>query len=91
MKLSTIAADAAVAMFRHESGPPVFVVGGAAIMWTVQGTVGSSVRQRALGLGVPPGRRLWILPDGCMGIAMSLEELTAAYELLEAARLRSEP
>lgn len=94
MKLSTVAAEAAAARFRTATGAWVYIAGAADLVWTVQNIfsygergvahlVNSGVKPhtKALGVGTPrEGCRLWIMPNGDLGIGRSVEDIGLAWQ-----------
>lgn len=71
-------------VFISPSGVPVFVSGGVDVMWTVRRVVGDPRSARALGLrSVAGDARVWMMPDGSMGLGRSTQEITKAFAALE--------
>jgi len=96
LKLSTLAADAIHASFTHPAGVPVYVAGKADILWTVQNvfTQGKTARGHRLpptckAMGIMPtreGARVWIMPNGDINIARTIEEAGETYRAFALAR-----
>lgn len=81
LKLSNLARDAVHLMFQHPAGPPIYVSGSADLLWTVRGIVGTDWRARALGLlPILEGSRIWLMPDGSLGIGRTTQEVAVAYD-----------
>ena len=96
LKLSTLAADAIHARFNHPAGVPVYVAGEAGILWTVQNvfTQGKTAKGHRLpptckAMGIMPtreGSRVWIMPNGDIGIASTVEKVGESYRAFALAR-----
>lgn len=97
MKLSTLAKDASFARFTF--GPlQVYVMGGIDLHWSMQRVIGYGPEAKAMGL--PPVSRalalmaqrqpalLWIMPDGSIGLARTVEEVGLAFRAFAIAKAR---
>lgn len=89
LKLVDLAKQAMHAMVQHRSGPLIFVAGSLDLLWSVQGIVGRSEKQRALGMqALAEGARVWVMPDGWLGIGRSIEAVEKAVRAFTTAQKR---
>ena len=96
MKLSTLAADAIAARFVHPAGTTVYAAGKLSLSWTVQQVYavgplavahGLARSSKALSLS-PLGEalRVFLMPNGEVGVGRSVEEVGLAYQAFAKAR-----
>lgn len=97
MKLSTLAKDALHARFVHPAGTTVYVAGSTELRWTVQHIFAAGKeaarhrlpqRCKALGLSTKEGGKVWIMPNGELGIGRTVEEVGVAFREFAMARAR---
>jgi hypothetical protein len=96
MKLSELAAEAVAGRYQHPAGTTVYVAGKTDLLWTVQHVIAAGPDARAHGLppvskalGLTPACsacRVWMMPNGDVGIGRSVEEVAAAYRAFAQAR-----
>ena len=96
MKLSELAAEAVAGRYQHPAGTTVYVAGKTDLLWTVQHVIAAGPDARAHGLppvskalGLTPACsacRVWMMPNGDVGIGRSVEEVATAYRAFAQAR-----
>lgn len=97
MKLSTLAKDASFARFTY--GPiKVYTMGGLDLHWSVMRVIAYGPEAKAM--RIPPvsralalladrqPARLWIMPDGSIGLARTVEEVGLACRAFALAQAR---
>lgn len=84
--LVELATRATAAAFSQKGTAPVYVAGGVDLIYTVTQFIGSRKKERAWGIKVPEGSRLWLWPHGIvLGVGPSVEAVEQAVRDVNAA------
>ena len=79
-----IFAEAVAAVVFHQGRPPLYIAGPVDLLWTVTKALGSTTEDRAWGLAVPTGSRVWLLGGGAAyGIGPTIEAVEEAAGMLQ--------